>query len=224
MSEETLPAVSNASQVVTPVTPPFKVPAQVVAGTAPHWSLEPGVMDGLVRMAQAYAASGVVPKPFQGKPHDCFVVISAAITLKIEPIMAFQCLFMVEGKLGMDGKLCISLANQRGPWVGGVQFEQSGECDTLAVTAFGVRSNGDKDTCTISIGQAKEAGWTGRHPSWKFAPVQRLSYRAATYLVRKYCPEVMLGLETREEIEDTDPMPAKQASAGTQELNAALGV
>jgi hypothetical protein len=51
---------------------------------------------------------------------------------------------------------------------------------------------------------AKAEGWYAKNGSkWQTMPEQMLRYRAASFFVRAYAPELSLGLATREEIEDS---------------------
>jgi len=53
-----------------------------------------------------------------------------AVRLEVDPFMFMQNTYTSpDGKPAMEGKLAIALINARGPFVGGVQFEYSGEGD-----------------------------------------------------------------------------------------------
>lgn len=51
---------------------------------------------------------------------------------------------------------------------------------------------------------AKDEGWYGRNPKWKTIPQLMLRYRAASWLIRTTDPGVMMGFQTREELEDAE--------------------
>ena len=52
----------------------------------------------------------------------------------------------------------------------------------------------------VSMEMATAEGWT-KNSKYKTMPDQMLIYRAATFLVRTYCPQVLLGLRTDVEVE-----------------------
>jgi hypothetical protein len=54
----------------------------------------------------------------------------------------------------------------------------------------------------VTVKQAKELGWWKRNPNWAQLTELMLKYRAATYLARTQCPEVLMGLQTTEELKD----------------------
>ena len=51
---------------------------------------------------------------------------------------------------------------------------------------------------------AKAEGWSTKNGSkWLTMPRQMLAYRAGSFFARMYCPEVLLGIQTIDEIQDT---------------------
>lgn len=182
------------------------------------WMEDSAKLEHLWRIAGRLSASELVPKHFQGKPENTFVALMAISNLGIDPFMGLQKMFVVGGKLGMEAQLVIALANQRGPYPSGIQYEVSGKGEDLAVTAIGVRRDGQRDTCTVTYRMAKDMGWIKNHATWTSAPLHRLKLRAAAWLIREHCPEVTCGLDTREELEDMPP--ERKQSAGAAELNA----
>ena len=50
---------------------------------------------------------------------------------------------------------------------------------------------------------ADAEGWTKKNGSkWKTMPELMLSYRAATFFGRMYCPDLLMGMQTADEVED----------------------
>lgn len=176
------------------------------------------------RAAKAFASSDLLPVMFKDKPQNTFLALHMAHNLKVDAFMLMQNMFIVHGKPGLEGKLVIALLNSRGPYPTGVKFKVEGAGETLAVTASGTRRNGETDYCTVSIAMAKQMGWL-KNEHWRSMPEQMACYRAATWLVRRHCPEVLMGLQTVEELKDAGGpigvtvMP-KEQSTGSQELNA----
>jgi len=51
---------------------------------------------------------------------------------------------------------------------------------------------------------AKAEGWYAKSGSkWQTMPDQMMMYRAASFFIRIYAPEISMGMQTREEIIDT---------------------
>jgi hypothetical protein len=187
--------------------------------------LGPSAFDHTWRIAKMFAASKLVPAHFQGKPEECMVALALAQQLKVNPLLAMQNVFVVHGTPGFRASFVIALANERGPFADPIQFEETGKGDTLAVRAFAkVRSTGTTVDFTVSMSMAKAEKWTS-NSKYSSLPSLMLRYRAAVFLVRLYCPEVLMGYQTTEELEDMharSPRVIEAKSTAVEELNAAL--
>lgn len=174
-------------------------------------------------LAQIFAKSQMVPQQYRGNIHDCFIALQISYRLGVDPFMFMQSSHVIHGKPGLEAKLMIALVNARGPFNGGIQFEYKGEGDKRQCTAYGLRKDtGLRCEATASIVLAKAEGWYGKNGSkWPNMPDQMLAYRSAAFLIRLYCPELILGLHTTEELRDIDD-PDSQTSSKTQDLNKLL--
>jgi len=154
------------------------------------------------RVGKAFAASRMVPTHFQGKPEDCFVALQMAMQLGVNPLLALQNITVISGRPGFNAQFAISLANQRGPFTGPITWSSKGKGNDLAVTAKAViAATGEQVEVTVDMGMAVAEGWT-RNPKYKSIPEQMLRYRSATWLIRLYCPEVLMGFSSTEELQD----------------------
>ena len=61
--------------------------------------------------------------------------------------------------------------------------------------------SGKEISITVGMDTARKEGWTS-NPKYKTMPEQMLRYRSATWLIRTHCPEVLLGMQSSEEIQD----------------------
>ena len=56
----------------------------------------------------------------------------------------------------------------------------------------------------ITMQLAKNEGWIDKSGSkWKTMPQQMMMYRAASFFAKVYCPEILFGIQTVEEVKDT---------------------
>jgi hypothetical protein len=176
---------------------------QLSSGTAAD-ILAPDRFEHTWRIAKLFASSKLVPAHFQGKPEEAMVALALAQQLKVNPLLAMQNIFVVKGTPGFKSSFVIALANERGPFADPIQFEESGSGQSLAVRAFAkIRSTGTIVDFTVSMSMAKAEGWTA-NPKYASMPQLMLRYRAAALLVRLYCPEVLMGYQTAEELEDVN--------------------
>lgn len=183
--------------------------------------LEPTKFEHVCRIAKVFAGSDLVPKHFQGRVDNCFIALQMAFRLEIDPMLALQNMYIVYGNPGLSSQLAIALANKSGVFSTQIWFEETGTGAGLSVTAHATLAKANKSVSqTVSLAQAENAGWTkskdGVKPFWKAMPSQMLRYRSAVYLIRAYCPDVILGMHTKEEWEDMgDNVQAPKSALNT---------
>jgi hypothetical protein len=176
------------------------------------------------RMALALTSSTIVPKDYQGKENtgNAIIALEMAQRLGVPPLMVMQNLHIIHGRPSWSSQFIISAINSCGKF-SPLRFEWSGTensdewgCRAYATElATGEVLRGSK----ITIKLAKDEGWYGKAGSkWKTMPEQMLQYRASAFFGRIYAPEILNGLHTQEEIQDTY---APQAS-GFDALNNAV--
>lgn len=173
--------------------------------------------DQLWRMAAILSKSSLVPESYKGKVEDCFVACQMALRLQIEPMMVLQNVYVVKGRPGMEAKLAIALVNARGPFLSPIDYDLEGEGDNRKCTAFAtLRKSGKVCKMSVSIQTAKDNGWYRKDGSWENLPELMLRYRSATFLIRVYAPEVLLGMQTTDELRDVEPrfVESVQVAAG----------
>lgn len=154
------------------------------------------------RVAKMFASSEMVPQHLRGKVADVTIALAMARQLNENPIVVMQALVVINGKAGWMTNYMIARANKAGVFRGRICWRSVGEGANLAVTAFAALSDtGTEVTATASMAMANAEGWT-RNPKYKSMPEHMLRYRSAAMLIRLYCPEVMLGYQTSDEIED----------------------
>jgi hypothetical protein len=201
---------------------------QPVAGTQPpavtmtiapsDCLLNRDVFTQLQRAAALYSESGLVPDQFKKNVAACFVGLQLAAELKISPFMLFQKLYIVRGKPAIEAQLAIALANRAGVFASPIEYRFDGEGQSRKCTAFAILAATKKRVeATVSWETVEAEGWANREGTkWRTMPDLMFRYRSAMWLIRTYCPEVILGLHSRDEIEDAidiTPHPAQAAAA-----------
>ena len=150
--------------------------------------------------ASLLAQSQFLPKHYANRPADCLVAIQWAQRTGLDPLELLQNTFVVHGTPGMKASYMIGLANKRGPFEGPIRFRVEGTGDDMVAYAWGV-IDGEEYTASASMKMAKAEGWS-KNKKYQTMPELMLQYRAATFLVRLYCPEVLSGMPTSDEVED----------------------
>lgn len=178
----------------------------------------------LQRGAKLFSESGLVPKTFKGNPAACFVGLQLSAQLGVSPFLLFQRIYSpAEGKIGIESQLAIALANQKGVFTGPIEYEWSGTegQDDWTCTAVATLARNKKEVrMPITWKMVKAEGWDqdkGTQKSkWKTIPEQMFRYRSAGWLIKTYTPEILLGLEMSDELDDTRTInitPAKPAGS-----------
>lgn len=158
------------------------------------------------RAAKLLASSSLIPKEYQQNIPNCVIALNMAQRLGADPLMVMQNLYVVHGRPGWSSQFLIASFNQCGRF-SAMRFEFFGDRnkDYWGCRAWAIEKDTDTriEGADVTIAIAKSEGWYGRNGSkWKNMPQQMLMYRAASWFVRAYAPEISMGLQTAEEIHD----------------------
>jgi hypothetical protein len=161
------------------------------------------LMQNAWRTAGMLSKSALVPENYRNSPENCLIAIDLANRQNLSPMMVMQNLYVVKGKPAWSGSFCAALINGCGKFTPlEYVFVEDGGGGCLARayrTANGTLCQSD----TITMQMAKDEGWLGKTGSkWQTMPRQMMMYRAASFFARAHCPEVLLGIQTIEEVQD----------------------
>lgn len=168
-----------------------------------------------MRVAKMLSTSELIPERFRGKPEQCMVALSLAQSLGVPALIAMQNIYVVHGTPSLKATFAIALANARGPFSGRISFSLIGDPkDRVAIARATMRSTGEIVEASVSMAMARAEGWA-KNAKYASMGDQMLQYRAAVFLIRLRCPEVLLGFATSDEIEDVvaSRIPTSSSSA-----------
>ena len=140
--------------------------------------------------------------------------------MRVSPLLVAQNLYIVRGKPGWSGSFAISAINNCGKF-SPLDFVYTknggGGCYAQATRlSDGKLLKGTE----ITLDMAKNEGWSTKPGSkWLTMSEQMLAYRAGSFFARAYCPEVLLGVQTIDEIQDVNGYADEDKSVVTIELN-----
>lgn len=173
------------------------------AATAPsrrnRLLMDPVTFDHVQRVAKVFAISPLFPEHLRKGSAEtaianAILVINMADRLNEDELTVAQAIYFVGGKPGWSSSYLIAKANQHGVFRDPIDWEIAGKGDALSVTAFAfLKSTGKRVSVTCDMKMARAEGWT-KNPKYMSMPEQMLRYRSATFLIRLYCPEVMVGV------------------------------
>ena len=161
---------------------------------------------------------------------NCVVALNMALRMGADPLMVMQNLYVIEGRPSWSSQFIIASLNSCGRfsplrfdlsepgkneeltysatfWKDGkkVTEQRKAKIKHQTCTAWVIeKETGDRlNGPTISMHMAIDEGWLTKNGSkWLTMPEVMLRYRAASMLGRLYAPELLMGLQSREEVED----------------------
>lgn len=160
------------------------------------------------RMGQMYAASSIVPAIYHRNPANCAIAIDMAIRMNAEPLMVMQNLYIVHGNPAWSSKFLIATVNTCGRYMP-LRYECNNKegdeygwrCYTYAKDDINRKER--LEGAWVTWKMVKAEGWDSRSGSkWRTMPEVMFRYRAAAFWQREYAPEISMGFNTVEEMQD----------------------
>ncbi|EHE5100835.1 recombinase RecT [Salmonella enterica] len=183
-------------------------------------------------LSEVMANSGnFVPAHFRGKPDSCMAVVMQAARWGMDPFAVAQKTFIVgdSGVLGYEAQLVNAVVNSMAPTKDRIHFEWFGAWENIVgrfvektstkgnkyiapgwsladekgvgVRAFAtLKGESEPRELILMLSQAQVRNST----LWASDPRQQLAYLAVKRWARLYCPDVILGVYTADEIEERE--------------------
>ena len=160
------------------------------------------------RQAKSLCESDLVPKSYQGQKGlpNCLVAIEMSKRMKLSPLTVMQNLNVIHGTPTWSAQFITSQILGCGRFTN-FDYLVKGEGDTLEVQCVATRLEDQKlvKGTTVSMKMARLEGWT-RNSKYQSMPELMLRNRAATFFGRQYIPDLLLGVQTSEEVVDIQPV------------------
>ena len=160
------------------------------------------------RQAKSLCESDLVPKSYQGQKGlpNCLVAIEMSKRMKLSPLTVMQNLNVIHGTPTWSAQFITSQILGCGRFTN-FDYLVKGEGDTLEVQCVATRIEDQKlvKGTTVSMRMARLEGWT-RNSKYQSMPELMLRNRAATFFGRQYIPDLLLGVQTSEEVVDIQPV------------------
>lgn len=159
------------------------------------------------RQAKALMSATMIPKDYQGNMGNCLIAVEMAQRLNMPVLEVLQNLYIVHGMPGWKTTFLIGRINASGKF-SSLRYEEKGEGNDYACRAYAIEArSGERLNGTwITWVMVKAEGWDKKTGSkWNTMPEQMFKYRAAAFWQRAYAPEISMGLQSAEEVEDVTP-------------------
>jgi hypothetical protein len=160
--------------------------------------------DHAQRVAKMLSSSSLIPKEYQGNIQNTMIALEMANRIGASPLMVMQNLYIVHGKPSWSSSFIIAALNSSKKF-SPVRFEMSGDGEEYGCFAWAYDADNKEKLAgpKITMKMAKLEGWIDKNGSkWKTMPELMLRYRAAAFFGRLYAPEIMMGMQTMEEVID----------------------
>ena len=154
------------------------------------------------RMSKALASSDLVPDAFRGNVANCLIALEISTRLGMAPLMVMQNLHIIHGRPSWSSQFIIAAINSSRRFTT-LKFEFNKE--RTSCTAYATeRATGEVIRgATVTMEMASVEGWSTKKGSkWATMPELMLQYRAAAFFGRVYCPEILNGLYSEQEVMD----------------------
>lgn len=159
------------------------------------------------RIAKVFASSSFVPDVYKGNIGNCMIGLNMAIRMNADPLMVLQNLVAVHGTPTFEAKFAIACFNATGKY-STLSYSEVGERgkDSWGMCAYAIelKTGAVKKGPVVTVQMAKDEGWYSRNPKWKNVPELMLRYRAASWFIRTTDPGIMMGFQTKDEVEDVE--------------------
>lgn len=173
-------------------------------------------------VASSIAASNLIPFHYQRHPENVMVAMYRAARLGMDMFAYMETTYPVNGKLGHEAKFIVALINKSQKFKSSLRYEMAGEIkrdnnglvlisSTRKCTAWAIsKDDGERLEQSVDLAMAFLEGWatkagadkTLKTNKWHTMPDVMLQYRAAKFFGNMHCPELVMGLHTKDELED----------------------
>ncbi|EMX9855983.1 MULTISPECIES: RecT family recombinase [Klebsiella] len=205
-------------------------------------------------LSEVMANSGnFVPEHYRGKPDACMAVVMQAARWGMDPFAVAQKTFIVgnSGVLGYEAQLVNAVINTMAPTKDRIHFEWFGEWENIVGRFIEKTSSQNKKYIAPGWNLKDEAGvgvraWATlkgeseprelvlmlsqaqvrNSTLWATDPRQQLAYLAVKRWARLYCPDVILGVYTADEIDEREEKvinPAQAEKITLDEITSSAG-
>ena len=173
-------------------------------------TIAPTNMSELMEFAKLMCVSGeCIPKAFRDKPGACLAIALQAFRTGADPFAVANKAYLVNDRVAYEAQYIHAVINTSGLLKKRLRASYEGEGQTLRCTVRGEIHGEDEPFEYRSPPVA--AIPVKNSPLWKGDPEQQLFYYASRAWARRYAPEVILGMDTGEDIEsraiDVTPPP-----------------
>ena len=160
------------------------------------------------RQAKSLCESDLVPTSYQGQKglSNCLVALEMSKRMNLSPLTVMQNLNVIHGKPSWSSHFISSQIIGCGRFKN-FDYIVTGKDESLSVQCQAIRLEDNKlvKGTAVTMKMARQEGWT-KNSKYQSMPELMLRNRAATFFGRQYIPDLLLGVQTSEEVVDIQPI------------------
>lgn len=178
--------------------------------------------DERARIAKVAAATGLVPKAYQGKYEDCLIAMQYGAEIGLPPMASLQGVSVIGGKPGVYGDAFLGVVMAAPAYRAHREFYLTADGEetralsqadllrdeTRAVAEFYRRGIDAPFVAEFSIADAKRARLWNKDGPWRDYPARMLKWRAREFAARDGFAAELRGITIRELLEEDEPFEA----------------
>ena len=202
------------------ITPAAHLPTEARSVSTQAMVFDPQTLANMQRMAETMAGARItIPKHLAGSPGDCLAIVMQAAQWQMNPFAVAQKTHIVNGALGYEAQLVNAVVSSspllssrisyewEGDWTGVNGKADKSDARAVVVSAT-LRGEVRPRALRVSMAQVGEVR---NSPLWVSDPRQQLAYLATKRWARLHAPDVMLGVYTVDELEESRERAMGQA-------------
>ncbi|WP_107770850.1 hypothetical protein [Campylobacter concisus] len=160
------------------------------------------------RKAKAFVATDFFPTHLRkgnetANIGTAIIVFDLAQRMNIGALEVAQSIYIIHGKPSFETKFLVARLNSSGLLKGRLQTIVSPDGNSAHCEAIDAQTGQLLKGTTITMEMARREGWLSKNGSkWQTMPELMMKYRAQSFFINEFFPEVKYGLKTSDEVGD----------------------
>lgn len=177
------------------------------------------------RKAKAFVATDFFPAHLRKGDKEAtigaaIIVLDLAQRMNLGALEVAQSIYIIHGKPSFETKFLVARLNSSGLLKGRLNTILSPDGQSAHCEAVDAQTGQLLRGTTITMDMARREGWLSKNGSkWQTMPELMMKYRAQSFFINEFFPEVKYGLKTSDEAEDTNEIKEMPKAKQPQNLN-----
>lgn len=177
------------------------------------------------RKAKAFVATDFFPAHLRKGDKEAtigaaIIVLDLAQRMNLGALEVAQSIYIIHGKPSFETKFLVARLNSSGLLKGRLNTILSPDGQSAHCEAVDAQTGQLLRGTTITMDMARREGWLSKNGSkWQTMPELMMKYRAQSFFINEFFPEVKYGLKTSDEAEDINEIKEMPKADQTKNLN-----